>query len=327
MKVPGLVDLQVNGYKGVDFSSAVLTEDDFVSACRGILEAGTAAFLPTIITSTAEVYQHNLDIMAEAMQRGEFVGRVLGIHVEGPFISPQDGARGAHNPKWVIKPDVEYLKSMVEWSGRTIKLITIAADVEEADQLARWCVSNDIVVLLGHQMADESDLERLRQAGAVALTHLGNGVPANLPRHKNPIWAGLANDGLSATLIADGHHLPPEVIKTFVRAKGVARCIVVSDCTALTGMPPGRHNVLGNDVILQENGKVYNPATGYLAGSSATILDCMNHLASLRLLSGEQLLTVGFFNPLKLLDMKPEQIEPGKGLFFDEQSNTFSIDE
>lgn len=326
MKVPGLVDLQVNGYKGVDFSSAVLTEDDFVSACRGILEAGTTAFLPTIITSTAEVYQHNLAIMGEAMQRGEFVGRVLGIHVEGPFISPQDGARGAHNSEWVTKSDVGYLKSMVEWSGRTMKLITIAADVEEADQLARWCVANDIVVLLGHQMADESDLERLRQAGAAALTHLGNGVPANLPRHKNPIWAGLANDGLSATLITDGHHLPPDVIKTFLRAKGVARCIVVSDCTALTGMPPGRHNVLGNDVVLQEDGKVYNPATGYLAGSSATMLDCMNHLASLWLLTAEELVAVGFYNPLKLLGVKPEDISPGEDLTFDEQRNVITLD-
>jgi N-acetylglucosamine-6-phosphate deacetylase len=326
VKVPGLVDLQVNGYKGVDFSSSDLTEDNFVQACRGILVAGTTAFLPTMITSTAEVYKRNLSIMAAAMERREFVGRVLGIHVEGPFISPEDGARGAHNPKWIRKPEVDYLGSMVEWAGQKVRMITIAAEVEGSDKLARWCTEHGIVVSLGHHMACEVDLERLRQAGAVTLTHLGNGVPANLPRHKNPIWAGLANDDLSATLITDGHHLPPSVLRTFIRTKGASRCIVVSDCTALTGMSPGRYNVLGNDVILEENGRVHNPVAGHLVGSATAMLQCMNHLASLKLLTAEQLLAVGFDNPLKLLGIGPDDIAPGANLSFDETRNVITFD-
>jgi N-acetylglucosamine-6-phosphate deacetylase len=326
MKVPGLVDLQVNGYKGVDFSGADLTEDSFVHACRGILQAGTTAFLPTMITSTTEVYERNLPIMAAAMERREFVGRVLGIHVEGPFISPEAGARGAHNPKWIRKPDVDCLRSMVQWAGQRVRIITIAAEVEGADKLARWCIEHGIVVSLGHHMACEVDLEKLRQAGAAALTHLGNGVPANLPRHKNPIWAGLANDGLSATLITDGHHLPPSVLKTFIRTKGPSRCIVVSDCTALTGMSPGRYNVLGNDVILEESGRVYNPVAGHLVGSAAAMLQCMNYLASLKLLTVEQLLAVGFHNPLKLLGIGSNDIAPGTNLSFDEKRNVITFD-
>lgn len=323
MKVPGLVDLQVNGYQGVDFSSLELTEDDFVRACRAILEAGTTAFLPTLVTSPMEVYERNLPLIAAVLERQEFRSRILGVHLEGPFISAEGGARGSHNPKWIMKPDIEYLNKMVGWARQKVKMITIAADVERAEDLAHWCTERGIVVSLGHHMASESDLEKLVQAGARALTHLGNGVPANLPRHENPIWAGLSNDSLWAMVVTDGHHLPPSVLKTFLRAKGVSRCIVVSDASPLAGMPPGRYSILGNDVILQENGRIYNPDTGYLVGSSATMLQCMNYLASLKLLSSDELLTLGFFNPLKLIGVDPGSVQPAKDILFDERKNLF----
>jgi len=325
MKVPGLVDLQVNGYQGVDFSSPELMEADFVRACRAILEAGTTAFLPTLITSPMEVYERNLPLIAAVLERQEFRSRMLGVHLEGPFISTEEGARGSHNPERIMKPDVEYLNKMVEWARQKVKIVTIAADVEGAEDLARWCTEQGIIVSLGHHMASESDLEKLVQTGARALTHLGNGVPANLPRHENPIWAGLSNDSLSAMVVTDGHHLPPSVLKTFLRAKGVSRCIVVSDASPLAGMPPGRYSILGNDVILQENGRIYNPDTGYLVGSSATMLQCMNYLASLKLLSSDELLTLGFFNPLKLLGVDPGSIQPAKDILFDERKNLFIL--
>lgn len=325
MNVPGLVDLQVNGHQGVDFSSPDLTEEDFVRACRGISEAGTTAFLPTMITSPMEVYEHNLPVIAAVLERRASRGRLLGVHLEGPFISAEEGARGSHNPRWIMKPDVERLNKLVKWAGQKVKMITIAADAEGAQELAYWCAARGIVVSLGHHMAGMSELERLQKAGARALTHLGNGVPANLPRHENPIWAGLSNDCLSAMIVTDGHHLPPAILRTFIRAKGVSRCIVVSDASRLAGMPPGHYNILGNDVVLEENGRIYNPVTGYLVGSSATMLQCMNYLASLRLLSAEQLLALGFFNPLRLLGLDPNSIRPGENISFDEQENLFSI--
>ena len=323
MKIPGLIDLQVNGYRGVDFSSADLTRRDFARACRGLCEAGTTAFLPTLISSPKEIYRRNLPIIAEAMEADEFRGRVLGIHLEGPFISPAEGGRGSHNAQWITKPDVEYLKDLVEWGVQKVRMITIAAEVEGAAELARWCAQYGIVVSLGHQMAGAADLERLQQAGAKCLTHLGNGLPASVPRHDNPIWAGLANDDLYATLITDGHHLPASLVKTIIKAKGVSRCIVVSDASSLAGMPPGAYRTPGNDVVLTETGRVYNPATGYLVGSAATMLQCMNYLASLELLSKDELLALGFYNPLKLLEMEPSAIQPGKELFFDERRNVF----
>lgn len=325
MEIPGIVDLQVSGYIGVDFSSSELTEKDFIRACRELLQAGTTAFLPTIITSPKEVFKRNLAIMASALQVEEFHGRLLGLHIEGPFISPQDGARGAHNAEWVSKPDINYLNKLIDWADNKVKLITIAAEAEGAEELTEYAVSRGIAVALGHQMANIQQLNALAKAGAKALTHLGNGCPAVLPRHENPIWAGLDNDELTATIITDGHHLPPAVIKTFIRAKGVSRCIVVSDSSALAGLPPGRYNVLGNDAILEESGLLYNPNTGYLAGSSSTMLQCMNHLASLRLLSVDELLMVGFFNPLKLIGLTAADVAAQQNVRFDESQNMFCL--
>ncbi|MEN6578253.1 MAG: N-acetylglucosamine-6-phosphate deacetylase [Phycisphaerales bacterium] len=310
-KIPGLVDLQVNGYKGVDFSGGDLTAADFARACRQLLAGGTTAFLPTLITSPADIYERNLPLIAETVDKDEFRGRVLGIHLEGPFISRQDGARGAHTAEWVRNPDPGYLDELIHLANGKVRLLTIAADQEGAVELSRHATSRGIAVSLGHHMATDQDMDRLVQAGAKALTHLGNAVPAMLERHRNPIWAGLANDSLWATLITDGHHLPPALIKTILRVKGPQRCIVVSDASPLAGMPPGRYKSMGANVVLEENGRLYNPATGYLAGSSATMPQCVDYLRDLGLLDPDDLVRVCFSNPLALIGCTPEDVVLG----------------
>ena len=308
VEVPGLVDLQVNGYNGVDFSSSDLTEQDFHRACRELYEAGTTAFLPTIVTSPRELYERNLPLIARCMQRPELQGRVLGIHIEGPFLSPVDGARGAHNADWIRKPDLDLLERMIEWADRQVRLLTIAAELPDAEQLTQCAAARGIAVSLGHQLATEADLERQVRAGASALTHLGNGIPSEIDRHHNPLWAGLANDNLKAMMIADGHHIPPALIKTIIRTKGPANCIIVSDASPLAGFKPGRYETMSQTVILNEAGRLQNPRTGYLAGSSATMLDCVNHLASLNLLDWPELLRMGFDNPLQLINAASKEV-------------------
>lgn len=322
----GLVDLQVNGYRGINFSDISLTRDDFVQACRGVLEAGMTAFLPTMITSPAEVYEHNLPIMAAAMETDEFRGRLLGIHIEGPFISPQEGARGAHHPEWTRKPDLDFFDKLIGWAQGKTKLLTIAAELEGSDALTRRAKGHGITVSLGHQMAADEDLHRLVQAGATSLTHLGNGVPAMLPRHKNPIWAGLANDDLVAMIIPDGHHLPAPLLKTIIRAKGVDHCVVVSDASSLAGLGPGTYDFLGEKVILEESGRLHDPKTGYLAGSSSTMAACMNNLASLNIVSTEELAAMGFYNPLRLIGLGPEDVAGARNIRFDEKNKVFCPD-
>jgi len=315
--LPGLIDLQVNGYRGVDFSGDDLTDESCAQACRQLLEAGTTAFLPTLISSPAALYARNLPIIAGVLGREEFRGRVLGIHLEGPFISTQDGARGAHSVQWVRRPDVTYLQELIDLARGTVRLITIAADQEGAEELSRYATSHGVAVSLGHHMANEQDLERLVAVGAKALTHLGNGVPALLSRHQNPVWAGLANDDLAAMIIADGHHLPPSMLKTLIRTKGPGRCIVISDASPLAGLPPGEYWSMGAMVRLQDDGKLFNPATGYMAGSSATILACANHLVGLGLVGLSELGQMFFYSPLKLIGISPKQVRAEKRILFD----------
>jgi len=309
MKIPALVDLQVNGYKGIDFSGPELTEESFAHACRELTNAGTTAFLPTMITCPAEIYRRNLPVMAGVMQRNEFKNRLLGFHIEGPFINPADGPRGAHNPDWTLPCSIDFLKEIIQLSHDKVRLITIAADSEGAPELTEFAVSRGITVSLGHHMANEDDLQKLVEAGAKALTHLGNGIPLVLPRHDNPLWAGLANDNLTAMIVTDGHHLPPSVIKTIIRTKTPARCIVVSDASPLAGMPPGKYTTLGNEVVLEKNGCLYNPKAGHLVGSSATMAQCIEHLASLNLLTTDELTAVAFLNPLKLIGIDPANLQ------------------
>jgi len=323
MKTPGLVDLQVNGCHGVDFSGADLDEAAVARASRELLSVGTTAFLPTLVTSPIEIYQRNLPIIAKMMNRQEFENQLLGIHLEGPFLSTEEGARGAHNSEWMRGPDIGLLDQLITWADGKIRLLTLAADLEGAAELAGYARGRGIVVSLGHQMASEQQLRELARAGATALTHLGNGTPAMIHRHNNSIWAGLANDALSATIIADGHHLPPSLLKTIIRAKGPERCIIISDATALAGLPPGEYESMGDRVVLEENGLIHNPVTGYLAGSSATLLRCVNHLASLDLVTPRELIAMAFDNPLKLIGIEPHRVRNESRLLFDEKRLRF----
>jgi N-acetylglucosamine-6-phosphate deacetylase len=325
MRIPGFVDLQVNGTKGVDFSSPALSDEAVVYACEQILGNGTAAFLATLVTSPLDAYERNLPMIARVMRRAEFRNRLLGFHLEGPFISRAAGAVGAHDPALARDPDVELLRQMIGWSGGSIRLLTMAAELPGAEELARVAVSQGIVVSVGHSLFDAEDLARLESAGATALTHLGNGLPAMLPRHANPIWPGLASDGLTAMLVADGHHLPPPVLRSFIRAKGVSRTVAVSDASPLAGQPPGRYRYNGQDVALETSGRLHVPSRGCLAGSSATMLQCMNHLASLGLLSLDELLAVGFFNPALLVGMDPAGIPRRTRLRYDEAGALFTV--
>ena len=183
-------------------------------------------------------------------------------------------------------------------------------------------------------MAGPAELRRLVRAGAVSLTHLGNGVPRLLDRHVNPVWAGLANDDLLALIIADGHHLPPSLLKTIIRTKGAERCAIVSDATFPAGLEAGRYHVSGHEVMLERTGLLHDPQTGYLAGSSAMMLDCMNHLGSLNLVGFDELMAMGFYNPLKLIGLRPEDVgsdgispRRGRDIYFDEESKTFYLGE
>jgi len=317
----GFIDLQVNGYKGINFSTEEHSEQDFAEAFRGVLATGTAAFLPTLVTSPTSLYQRNLPILAHLMDQDEFKGRVLGLHIEGPFISPEPGAVGNHRAEAVKDPDPDLVDQMQEWAEGKIKLFTLAAERPRADEVCKHAVDCGITVSLGHQLALDPEIERLAEAGATVLTHLGNGIPGVLPRLSNPIWSGLAEDRLTAMIIADGHHLPASVLKVIIRAKGIDKIVITSDAAFLAGMPPGTYRDTGHDVVLEPSGRIWNPKADCLAGSSAMMIDCMNHLDGLGFLDLEEMLQISIENPLQLIGVAPDSVpleptfryEEGKG--------------
>jgi len=301
MKHSGFIDLQLNGFKGINFSAPDLTLDQMRMATRELVMAGTAAYCPTVVTGRMDMYRHNLPILATAMRDPELKPHLLGIHLEGPFISPIEGARGAHPPEHIIKPDVDTFKRFQEWAEGNIVLLTLAPEVEGAMALIRYASANGTVISMGHHLAEDATMEEAVRAGARVCTHLGNGMPNMINRHQNPLWWQLACDELTGTFITDGHHLPADYIKVALRTKTVRRFVVVSDAAHLAGLPPGVYDFNGNKAVLAPNGRIGFKDTPYLAGSSATILQCMNFLASLNLLSEADLWKVGYANPLRLI--------------------------
>ncbi|MEN6386192.1 MAG: amidohydrolase family protein [Phycisphaerales bacterium] len=296
-----LIDLQVNGYMGVDFSSPHLTESDFSNACLKMVKHGVTAFLPTIVTSSEKLYERNLQLIAKAAEKSELKKHILGIHAEGPFISCKPGAVGAHNPKFTKKPDIEFLKKMQDWAQGKIKILTLAAELPNAEKLCKYACKNNISVFLGHQSAELSDLDKLADAGAKAITHLGNGMPNMVNRHNNILQYALACDKLSATIITDGHHLPAHLIKTIIKAKGIDKIAIISDASPIAGMPPGKYNILGNNAVLEKNGLLHNPKKECLVGSSATLVECVKFLQSISLLTKQQIIRVVHDNPMILI--------------------------
>jgi N-acetylglucosamine-6-phosphate deacetylase len=196
---------------------------------------------------------------------------IAGIHMEGPYLSPDEGARGAHPREHVALPDVDDFKRRQDAAGGRIVLVTLAPEVPGALPLIEHLAASGVRAAIGHTAATGQQIGDAVSAGATLATHLGNGCAQLLPRHPNAIWELLAADGVLASLIVDGHHLPPATVKAMVRAKRPERTILVTDAVAAAGCAPGRYAIGGVECCLGDNGRVSLPGTPYLAGSSLTL--------------------------------------------------------
>jgi N-acetylglucosamine-6-phosphate deacetylase len=263
---PGLFDLQVNGYAGVDFNAPGLTPDDVGLAIRQLRKVGVTRFLPTLITSSLEHFAACVRVIASESDRA-----IAGIHMEGPYISPHDGPRGAHPRTAVRDASLEDFERRQDAADGRIVLVTLAPEVPGALRLIEQLAERSVRVAIGHTAANSSEIADAVAAGATMSTHLGNGCAAVLPRHPNVIWDQLGADELTASLIVDGHHMPASTVKAMVRAKGMERVILVSDSTAAAGSAPGRYRLGDVDCELDETGRVSLAGTGFLAGSSLTL--------------------------------------------------------
>jgi N-acetylglucosamine-6-phosphate deacetylase len=270
---PGFLDIQVNGYMGNDYSLEDFSIDQMSKIISHLNRSGTTQHVPTIITSPKERILRNLRVIVKAIQDSEDIAHAIpGIHLEGPFISPNDGPRGAHNAAYVRPPDLNEFKQWQEAAEGRIILVTIAPEWEGALEFIQEITSMGIIPAIGHTAASPDRIRAAVEAGARLSTHLGNASHPMIPRLKNYIWEQLAEDRLIAGIICDGFHLPKSVVQVFTRAKGLDRLILVSDAAYLGGLKPGLYKWNEVEVQVFDDGHLGLPGTEALAGA-AHLLD------------------------------------------------------
>lgn len=300
---PGLVDLQINGYAGIDFNTFPIEESGFLSIIDALVKEGVTSFFPTVITNSRDNIISLLDNIVALCERNpviaDFVG---GIHLEGPFLSPEDGARGAHERKHITAPDWDLFQMFRKASNNRIKIVTISPEWENAPAFTGRCVQENIIVALGHTVASPEQIKAVIDAGAKLSTHLGNGAPLLLPRNSNMIFEQLASDDLAASLIADGFHLPDSFLKVAIRMKQ-DRAILVSDSTMFAGIDPGTYDShIGGKVVLEEGKRLSMFSNRkLLAGAAVSLLDCVNHLVRRGITDLSRAWSMASVNPRKLI--------------------------
>lgn len=276
--LPGLVDLQVNGYAGHDVNGPGATPESVAAITQSLAAAGVTTWVPTVITASEEGITASLRSISAARAADPVVARAIPfVHVEGPFLSPHDGPRGAHDLDQIRPVDAE---EVARWAAHApIGYVTVSPHTDDAPAQVARIVASGTAVALGHTHASPEQLLAATDAGASLCTHLGNGIYAELPRHPNPIWTQLADDRLTAGFIGDGHHLPPETLVAMIRAKGRGRAFLVSDSVALAGCAPGLyHQPVGGDVELHASGRLTLANTPFLAGAAVNLAEVVAYV-------------------------------------------------
>lgn len=305
---PGFIDLQVNGYGGHDFNLGAWGSADEVSSDLGAIfekaaAAGTAMLCPTITTNSRGAITAALKALDTSLSSDPSLARAVpGIHLEGPYIGSEDGPRGAHPLEHVRDPDWDELQALQDAAGGRIRLVTLAPEREGALAFIEKLAATNVLVALGHTGATPETIRDAVRAGARMSTHLGNGSHAQIQRHPNYIWEQLASDDLYASVIADGHHLPASVLKSFVRVKGADRLALVSDAVSLGGLPPGFYSEGVREVL--PSGKVVMAGTPYLSGAGHLLDTCVANAVRLTDLTLAQAVRCATEIPARLLGLE-----------------------
>ncbi|HTN75709.1 MAG TPA: amidohydrolase family protein [Pirellulaceae bacterium] len=314
---PGFVDLQINGYGGRDFTTPKLTVDDVVAISQGLDRHGVTGYLATVTTNSCDVIAHALDVIDQACRESAIArDRILGVHVEGPYISPEDGPRGAHPREHCRPPDWREFEAWQVAAGGRIKLLTLSPEYDNAPKFIASAVRAGVLIAIGHTNANADQIASAVAAGARMSTHLGNGAHPQIRRHPNYIWDQLADDRLTASIIADGHHLPAAVVKCFTRMKTPARIVLVSDITGMGGMPAGRYSTSLGEVEVLENGKlVVAGQRDLLAGAALPIEHAIANLPRFAGVTLREAIEMASLRPLQLIN------EPSAGLAVGARAN------
>jgi N-acetylglucosamine-6-phosphate deacetylase len=296
---PGLFDAQVNGIQGVDFSSAEAGGEELARADAALAALGVSRYCPTLITASRQSTLERLAALRDAREAGAIPG-AWGVHLEGPWISSEEGYRGVHSAAHARDPSVAELEAFQAAAGGAVRLLTLAPERPGSMAVIRAAAGIGITVALGHTNAPQAVIAEAVRAGARLSTHLFNGCPRAVDRHDNVIFSQLAEDGLAASFIADGHHVPWPALKTGLRAKGPDRCILVSDLMPLSGSADGDYRLAGHDVTLRD-GRLSVRGTPMLAGAARTLDRDVAVLAGREEPGIEAALLMATRNPARLL--------------------------
>jgi N-acetylglucosamine-6-phosphate deacetylase len=297
---PGFIDLQVNGFAGVDYNSPTAPLEDIASSIRTMFSTGVTRFFPTVITGSPEDMLgalRNLAFARETLVEGP---AMEAFHVEGPHISPRDGPRGAHPARWVRPPDFEEFKRWQDAAQGNVRLVTLSPEWPEAPKYIDQLTQEGVVTSVGHTRATREQIGDAVRAGATLSTHLGNGADAVLPRHPNYIWEQLAEDKLAASFIVDGIHLPHSFLKVALRAKGVERSVLITDAVMPAMCTPGPYRLGEVEVELKEDQRVVLRGGTRLAGSSLRMDAAISNVMRTAKLSLTEAIAMATVNPARV---------------------------
>lgn len=268
----GYVDLQVNGYAGVDFNASDLSFEEFSKACDRIQNDGNERFLATIITAPLEEMLAKISRIANWLEQSpEIAELVAGIHVEGPFLNPKEGFIGAHPSGAVETASREAAARLVEAGEGRVRMLTLAPESDPNADVTKFLSDNGVIVAAGHSDASLDELRRSIDNGLKLFTHLGNGCPGSLPRHDNIIQRVLSlSDDLMISFIADGHHVPVFALGNYLRRVPSENIVIVTDAISAAGLGPGKYELSGQIVEVDPDGAAWAACRTHFAGCAST---------------------------------------------------------
>ena len=269
----GFVDLQVNGYAGLDFNSDDYSQADLARLCDRLRNDGVHQILATIITAPLPQMIARIERLVSMIENDPGIASMIaGIHIEGPFISPEPGYVGAHPASAVRPAEIDLAARLLDAGRGHVKLVTLAPEFDDACHVTKWLTEKKIVVAAGHSNASLTCLQRGIDAGLRLFTHLGNGCPPALPRHDNIIQRVLSlADRISISFIADSHHVPCFALKNYLSLVPSENIIIVTDAISAAGLGPGRYQLGDQTVEVDEAGAAWSADRTHFAGSAATM--------------------------------------------------------
>jgi N-acetylglucosamine-6-phosphate deacetylase len=308
---PAWIDLQVNGYAGVDYNSPSTPHEEIARSIEVLHSTGTARFYPTVITGTAENMAGALRNLAAAKRT---MPSIEGFHVEGPHICPDDGPRGAHPKGCVRPPDIDEYRRWQEVSDGNVRLVTLSPEYPEAPRYIETLVQDGVVVSLGHTKANAEQISAAVSAGATMSTHIGNGAHGEMRRHPNYIWDQLAEDRLAAGFIVDGVHIGAAFLKVALRAKGIIRSVLVTDASMPALATPGPYMLGEVEVELTPDNRVVLRGGDRLAGSALRMDDAIGNVIEMAGVSLPEALSMATRNPARVgrINGRQKGLSPGE---------------